>query len=723
MGRGIINPFVFGKPVPHELFIGRDGIIDNCYNRLAGPVRTSVAISGEHGIGKTSLLHYLMFIAGEEDWGQPYTKNIFVYVDCQSIKQFTPTRFWCHVLELLGDAEDNAVLHQQLETLLAQPELDATHLQRLLRWLSQHQFSLVLLLDSFTWVVRSNADDLTTISDFLAGLRALTNLPEYALTLITATREPLNILCADIVRDYPGSYFYNNFAFESLAPFTSAEIDSLLKQAADQSGFEFDQADRHLLQQMAGAHPALLQTAGFHLFEARRQDSLSDPIHKKMVEDFERSARNYFSLFWNESSPLERTLFILVILLPLLKQASNQLDMTSAEIQRLLQKHERALIQLVERGLVEHTKNSYTIFSSIFTWWIVREVDAEDETQLANRHNTIIEEPLRRAWQTLKKLAPHLTLDRLAQMLIRRHQELTMGQSTSQPSEPQERQTEQPASRPKESITPPSVRYELREEVGRGASGIVYKAYDNSLARTVAIKLLHSSLTSTIDGNHYLLKEARASSNLQHPHIVTIYDVTEMDGQICLVMEYLEGQTLADMLQEEQRLPLKQIIAVLDQAAKALDYAHSQNVIHRDIKPANLVVASGAVKLTDFGIAKILGATQTTPSTGLKGTVIYMSPEQVNEQPLDGRSDLFSLATVAFEMLTGTIPWSGTSYLDLMTSIANAAPHSLADCGMKGMEVLEPVFQKALAKDPAARYQTGQDFVQALKAVMNRPPA
>jgi tRNA A-37 threonylcarbamoyl transferase component Bud32/archaellum biogenesis ATPase FlaH len=710
-----INPFVFGKPVPHEYFIGRDGIIDNCYNRLAGPVRTSVAISGEHGIGKTSLLHYLMFIAREEEWGQPYTKNIFIYVDCQSVKQFTPTRFWRHVLELLDDAEDTPALHQEIEPLLEQLDLDATHLQRLLRWLSQNQFSLVLLLDSFTWIVRANTDDLTTISDFLAGLRALTNLPDYALTLITATREPLNILCADIVKDYPGSYFYNNFAFEALPPFSGTEIDSLLEQAADRTGFEFDQADRHLLQQMAGAHPALLQIAGFHLFEARRRGSLSDGVHKKMIEDFERAARNYFSLFWNESTPLERTLFILVILLTLSKQTSNRLDMTGAEIQRLLQKHERNLMQLVERGLVEHTRHSYTIFSSIFIWWIVREVDAEDETELANRHNTIVEEPLRRAWQTLKKVAPQLTLDRLTQMLIRRHQELTMGQSTSQPPEPQEKQTEPSPSQPKEAPLSPSVRYELLEEVGRGASGIVYKAYDNRLARTVAIKLLHSALTPTIDSNHNLLKEARASSNLQHPHIVTIYDVTEMDGQICLVMEYLKGQTLADLLQEKQCLPFKQVIAVLDQAAQALDYAHSQNVIHRDIKPGNLVIASGRVKLTDFGIAKILGATQTNPSTGLKGTVIYMSPEQVNEQPLDGRSDLFSLAIVAFEMLSGSIPWSGTTYLELMTSITTDAPHSLADCGIKGAAVLEPIFQKALAKDPAARYQTGQDFVQALK--------
>jgi serine/threonine-protein kinase len=216
---------------------------------------------------------------------------------------------------------------------------------------------------------------------------------------------------------------------------------------------------------------------------------------------------------------------------------------------------------------------------------------------------------------------------------------------------------------------------------------------------------------------HQLLREARAASQLQHQHIVTVYDVTELNEHICLVMEYLEGQTLAVLLQEEPRLPLKQVIALVEQAAGALDYAHTQKVIHRDIKPANLIITTAGVKITDFSIAKKMDDPQSLHSTGLKGTVIYMSPEQVSQVHLDGRSDLFSLATVAFEKLAAALPWPGASYFDLMNNIINDSPLSLADFGVPSANVLEPVFRKALAKEPDERYQQGNDFVDELKKV------
>jgi Cdc6-like AAA superfamily ATPase len=343
MGRQF-NPFVYGAPLPHTYFIGREGIINNCYNRLAGPVRTSIAISGEHGVGKTSLLNYLIYVAQEEGWGQPYTHNLFIRLDCQEISQFTPTRFWQHVLRMLIQIEDDPLLHEQIELRLAKSELDATHLQPLLSWLGQHGLSLTLLLDSFASVVKAHKTAPALTSDFLSSLRALTSLPDNALTLLTATRDPLNILCAEIVKDYPGSYFYNNFAFESLTPFTSAEIDDLLSRALSETGIEFDLSDRDLLHRLAGTHPALFQMAAYHLFESRRHGPLTDQVYKQVIEDFERVARNYFSLFWEESSSLERTLFILVILNYLPAQSGLQPDMKNEEIQHLLQRHERDLM-------------------------------------------------------------------------------------------------------------------------------------------------------------------------------------------------------------------------------------------------------------------------------------------------------------------------------------------------------------------------------------------
>ncbi len=416
------NPFVYGKPVPPTHFIGREEIIDQCYNRWAGPVRSSIAISGEQGVGKTSLLHYLTHLAREEQWGQSYTNNIFVYLYCPTLEQFSPTRFWRRVLELIKQQENDPELKRQVGNLLQQPEVDVAHFRRFLRWLGQKQFSLVLLLDGFTWIVKTDTADRTTISNFLSNLRAFTNLPDdYTLTMLTETREPLDILCRDIVADSPGSLFYNNFIFIYLPPFTFDEIDIWLERALGDAEFGFDQADRNLLYQLAGAHPALLQMAGYYLFETRRRDTLTGQTRTKIIENFERSARHYFSGFWNRSSPIERALLILLILAHLSKQFASQLDITNDEIQRLLQKYERDLTRLAERGLIQKSENTYQVFSVVFAWWIIREIAAENETTLAGYYKTINEESFHRAWQTLKKIAPRLTGVETVKLWIETH--------------------------------------------------------------------------------------------------------------------------------------------------------------------------------------------------------------------------------------------------------------------------------------------------------------
>jgi serine/threonine protein kinase len=303
---------------------------------------------------------------------------------------------------------------------------------------------------------------------------------------------------------------------------------------------------------------------------------------------------------------------------------------------------------------------------------------------------------------------PHLTLD------------VQKGQLTTYENSP-------PPLPPEVDKEPPRLpsRYRLQKILGQGASGLVYKAFDTVLNRTVAIKQLSSPLAMpSTDTYQELLKEARATSKLQHPHIVTIYDITEVDGQICLVMEYLRGQTLRQLLQRKPRLLLKRVIVLLEQAASALDFAHANEVIHRDIKPANLIITRAGLKLTDFGIAKILDDPQTGDSTGVKGTVHYMSPEQINQQPLDGRSDLFALATVAFEMLSGTSPWAGETILQVMNNIvaADVSPRSLVEFKVHHAAALDRVFRKALAKNREERFRSGADFVQALNDVIFLSP-
>lgn len=706
-----VNPFIYNRPLPPAFFIGRAEIIKRCRDRLAGPVRASIAISGEHGMGKTSLLHYLMHLAQEEQWGQSYTRNLFIHLDCQKIEGFTPTRFWQRVLELLVDSHYGSGLHERVEALQSQAEIDTFDLERLLKWLNRQGFTVVLMLDSFERIVQTDTTEatLTIIGDFLAGLRALANLPEGALTLLTATRQHLDIVCDHIVKERPGSQFYNNFIFESLPPFSPEEIEALLAQAlAHQSAITFDQPERDLWQGMAGAHPALLQMAGFHLFEVRRQGALDQQARTKIVEAFDQGAsRQYFALFWEKSPPLEQALFVLIILTGLSAHASLQLDINSEEIQLLFQRFERPLDNLVRRGLVSKTAEGYQLFSSVFSRWIVQEV-AEKSEELTERAKTLSEEPLRRAWQTFIKQAPHLTLD------------VQKGQLTQRDSSPQP-----PTQEEGKAVRLLLSRYRLQEILGRGASGLVYKAFDTVLNRTVAIKMLTSPLAMpSTDTYQSLLREARATSKLQHVHIMTIYDITEVDDQICLVMEYLEGQTLEQLLQKEQCLSLEQVIVLIEQAASALDYAHTNEVIHRDIKPANLIITPSGLKLTDFGIAKSLDDPQTGDSTGVKGTIHYMSPEQIDQQPLDGRSDLFSLATMAFEMLSGALPWAGETLRQVMNNIAAAdvSPRSLAEFKVPQATALDQVFRKALAKNREERYQRGMDFVQALKQAVISPP-
>jgi hypothetical protein len=522
------NPFVQGKSLPPTHFIGRDEIINRCFHRLTGPIFGNVAINGETGLGKTSLLRYLPYAARKEGWGQPHIRYIFVHLYCPSLDQFTVTRFWHRILEEVKREEENLTLDHWIEKFLCQGEIQILDFGRFLRWLGQQGFLLVLLLDGFGWIFKTDTASPNEISAFLAQLRVLTNDPACSLILVTASRERLDILCRDIFKDRFGVELYNRFAFESLRPFTPGEIDTLLLNALQEADFEFDQADRDLLHHMAGAHPALLQMAGHLLFEERRYGPLGSQTYEKIIEDFERGVRHHFSHFWVESSPLEQTLLILIILMHLSGQPSIQIDMTGEEIQDLLQRYERNLVSLVERGLLQQIDEAYQIFSTVFSWWIVREVAPESENWLTDHFQTIREEPLRRAWQTFIKLAPHLTLDKSTQLLVTRSSISAVVLRV-----------------------PP--RFEVEEEIGRGAHSVIYKAFDTRLARRVAIKLPHGHLSAPdTDYGRCLLQEARATSRLRHDNIVTIYEVMEHGNQTLLVMEYVEGQPLSKSLQKKR---------------------------------------------------------------------------------------------------------------------------------------------------------------------------
>lgn len=261
-------------------------------------------------------------------------------------------------------------------------------------------------------------------------------------------------------------------------------------------------------------------------------------------------------------------------------------------------------------------------------------------------------------------------------------------------------------------------RYTVIRELGRGAMGVVYLATDPTIDRMVAVKTVdRKSLPPGKEGKillERLAKEARSAGKLSHPGIVTIYDLGESPEFAYVVMEFIEGLTLADTIAEEP-MAIDQALWVVDQAAAALDYAHSQGVLHRDIKPANLMITpNGAIKVLDFGIAR-LTEQQTAHTSTVLGTPSYMAPEQITNQPVSGAADQFSLAVMAFEMLSGQKPFQGDSITGLMFAILQSEPKPLRSCFPGATQQAETVFRKALAKLPADRYASCSEFAAAFR--------
>jgi serine/threonine-protein kinase len=263
-------------------------------------------------------------------------------------------------------------------------------------------------------------------------------------------------------------------------------------------------------------------------------------------------------------------------------------------------------------------------------------------------------------------------------------------------------------------------RYKIVRELGRGAMGVVYHAIDPNIGRPVAIKTIQLTGPRKPDEQERLrerlFREARSAGILSHPGIVTIYDVEQQGELAYIAMEYVDGPTLDQLLSEPGALAPNRIFSILAQTAAALDYAHGKGIVHRDIKPANIMIAGdGAAKITDFGIAKITASEQFTMTGSIVGTPHYMSPEQVQGQPVDGRSDQFSLAVIAFEMLTGEKPYTGEHLTTVVYKIVAEepmAPHRINPSLGGG---IDSALRKGLAKRPDARYATCTEFIDALE--------
>jgi len=271
---------------------------------------------------------------------------------------------------------------------------------------------------------------------------------------------------------------------------------------------------------------------------------------------------------------------------------------------------------------------------------------------------------------------------------------------------------------PKDLIGTTMGQYQILDELGRGGMAVVYKAWQPSLRRYVALKVLLPYLGGDLEFIQRFQQEAIVAANLSHPHIVTIYEVGQQEGYIFIAMEYVEGKSLEQVILDQGALPLERAIRILRQVAEALDYAHKRRFLHRDIKPANILLAEDdRVVITDFGIAKALegsGATARLTASGtVLGTPAYMSPEQIQGLPVDHRSDLYALGIVAYEMLSGQVPFDGTTTALLYAQVNNPPPAiSRLTPGLPAH--VEWVISRMLAKQPEERFMTASEFVEAL---------
>ncbi|HEX9162335.1 MAG TPA: protein kinase [Thermoanaerobaculia bacterium] len=269
-------------------------------------------------------------------------------------------------------------------------------------------------------------------------------------------------------------------------------------------------------------------------------------------------------------------------------------------------------------------------------------------------------------------------------------------------------------------------RYEVVRELGKGAMGVVYLAKDPLIGRLVALKTIraaaHADDDETKEFQERFIREAQAAGILNHPAIVTVHDIgfDEASGTSFIAMEYVEGQNLKEMLSQGRALSFDQIGDIIAQIADALDFAHSKGIVHRDVKPANIILLDGnRAKITDFGIAKIASSVANLTSTGqFLGTPNYMAPEQIKGNPVDGRTDIFSLGICLYESLTRRKPFGGDSLTSISYKIVHEPFPPLHEINPQIPDGYEQVVALCLAKEPAKRYQRAKDLATALRAVL-----
>lgn len=249
--------------------------------------------------------------------------------------------------------------------------------------------------------------------------------------------------------------------------------------------------------------------------------------------------------------------------------------------------------------------------------------------------------------------------------------------------------------------------YKILEKLGEGGMGVVYKAEDTKLDRKVALKFLPPHASLDADANARFQREAKAAAALNHPNIITVYEIGEHEGRAFIVMEYIKGQSLREKMKTATApLLIDEVINIASQVCEGLVAAHQAGITHRDLKPENIMIATdGRIKILDFGLAKLRGVTKLTADATTLGTISYMSPEQARGEEVDHRTDIWSFGVVLYEMLTGQLPFRGEHEAAMMYSILNEEPQPIASLCVNVPRSLEQIVKKAMQKERSGRYQ------------------
>lgn len=687
------NPFICGGPVPPSHFIGREREVQIIFDQITSQALGSIAICGDRRIGKTSLLQYVGQPETWQKWGLPQDKYLFLFLDAQSISEFTPSRFWQRLLTLLLRERKGNLPPEMIEGLLAKAEIGYTDFEIVLDEISRRGQVLVLLLDEFEWVIRTAAENEPTTRDFLSALRALMNRTPKALVLVVATCRELHELCRPI--KFIGSPFDNEFTFRHLRPFTRREIDQLLDHALEGTGIEFTPEERDYICSLAGTHPLLIQLAGSTLFEFRMQGLETASNSELIRTEFEELARYHLSQLWENCSREEQMLLTVLALKRSGEREESIRTYEGAAFERIFNRHERTLVDLLRRGLIAQVEKTIAVCPATFESWVLREIKSADEEEFAKRERLMFD------------LLPRDEAEQVTSVMRRISDKVDVRLGRTDWKR--------------------IGRYEIIKELGRGAMSIVYKARDPNIARIVTLKVMRLDWEVRSEKSKRRFRhEAMSAGQLAHPNIVAVYDADEDRGRPFLVMEYLAGPTLAEVLKVLAPLSLERTVDIALQIGDALDYAHQHGVIHRDVNPSNIILLeNGQVKVTDFGLAKLVSASSSSTSQpgAFHGTLEYASPEQILGQEIDGRSDIFSLGVIIYEMLTGQRPFQGKNITSVILCLLNEEPLPLTALGPHLPSELNEILSKALAKDVTQRYQTCAELGQDLwKVISSRGP-